>query len=40
MGHHNHVSEFEKVESQIMLDVMLKELDANLASLKWIFSGW
>lgn len=34
MGYHNHAFEFEKVEGQIMLDVMLKELDANLVSFE------
>lgn len=34
MGYHNHAFEFQQVEGQTMLDVMLKELDPKLVSIE------
>jgi sugar phosphate isomerase/epimerase len=34
MGYHNHAFEFEQVEGQVILDVMLKELDPKLVSFE------
>lgn len=34
MGYHNHAFEFQQVEGQVILDVMLKELDPKLVSFE------
>jgi sugar phosphate isomerase/epimerase len=43
MAYHNHAFEFEKVEGQVIYDVMLKELDPSLVAMEmdiyWIVFG-
>lgn len=43
MAYHNHAFEFEKVEEQVIYDVMLKELDPSLVAMEmdiyWVVFG-